>query len=70
MEDMMKRMRIVFFDAKPYDINSFKDININYNFEIKYLESKLTLDTVSLTKGYEAVCVFVNDTLNKEVIDR
>ena len=37
--------------------------------DIKYFETKLTLDTVSLAKGCQAVCVFVNDIIDKALID-
>ena len=37
--------------------------------EIKYFEAKLTPDTVSLAAGFDAVCVFVNDTVNAEVVE-
>ena len=36
----------------------------------KYLETKLNEDTVDLARGCDAVCVFVNDTVNAAVIDR
>lgn len=62
-------MRIAFFDTKEYDIESFDPIVKEKGIEVKYFESKLSIDTVSLTKGYDAVCVFVNDSVTKEVID-
>lgn len=62
-------MKIAFFDAKPYDKPSF-DLYGNQNgITFKYYETKLTEDTVNLAKGCDGVCVFVNDTINKEVID-
>ena len=60
---------IAFFDAKDYDIASFDEANKDGEFEIKYFDTKLTPDTVKLAKGYDAVCVFVNDTVNKKVIN-
>lgn len=65
----MPIIKIAFFDAKQYDIDSFEDVNKNYKYEIKYFKDHLTIDTVSLIKGYNVVCVFVNDVLSKEVID-
>jgi len=62
-------MKIAFFDTKPYDERFFNDIISDYNFQIKYFENKLNEDTVSLAKGYDVVCAFVNDTLSKPVID-
>lgn len=59
--------KIAFFDTKKYDIESF-DRN-NKNYEIVYYEDKLNKNTAVLAKGCDAVCVFVNDEVNKEVID-
>ena len=38
--------------------------------EFKFLEPKLTWDTVELAKGSDVVCVFVNDTVDAKVIGR
>lgn len=59
---------IAFFDAKPYDKDWFDKANTDY--EIRYLESKLTPETVQLAEGSDAVCAFVNDTIDRAVIDR
>ena len=59
---------IAFFDTKPYDREWFDKFNTQY--EIRYLESKLTPATVQLAAGSDAVCAFVNDTVNAEVIDK
>lgn len=61
-------MKIAFFDSKSYDINSFKNYDKENNF--KYFDTRLTTDTVHLTNGYDAICIFVNDIVNKEVIDQ
>lgn len=61
-------MKIAFFDTKPYDRLAFDRIKDNYPFTIKYFEHKLDEDTVELTKGYEVVCAFVNDTINRKVV--
>ncbi len=63
-------MKFAFFDAKPYDITSFEEYGKANNIKFKYFETKLTADTVELAHGYDGVCVFVNDTVDKEVIDR
>ena len=65
-------MKIAFFDAKQYDKPSFDKFAEESNIKIKYFETKLNEDTVDLLEGknYDGVCVFVNDTVNKEVIDR
>ncbi len=61
--------KVAMFDTKPYDKIWFDKWN-NNRYEIHYFEGKLTEDTVSLTKGYEAVCAFVNDDINSNVIEQ
>ena len=63
-------MKIAFFDTKNYDIESFESYIQERNIEVKFFEPKLNIDTVELAKGFDGVCVFVNDSLNKEVIDK
>ncbi|MBD3421049.1 MAG: 2-hydroxyacid dehydrogenase [Chitinivibrionales bacterium] len=65
----MKNVRIAFFDTKPYDIRVFDEANQDFGAEIKYFETRLNEDTVSLAHGFSAVCVFVNDTISSRVID-
>lgn len=60
--------KIAFFDTKKYDIESF-DRN-NKNYEIIYYEDKLNKNTAVLANGCDAVCAFVNDEVNKDVIDQ
>jgi len=63
-------MKIAFFDAKNYDKPSFDKYAAENGITIKYYETKLNEDTVELAHGSDAVCVFVNDTVNAAVIDR
>ena len=63
-------IKVAFFDAKAYDKPSFEQYGSLYDVRFKYLETKLNEDTVDLAKGCDAVCVFVNDTVNAAVIDR
>ncbi|MBD3418594.1 MAG: 2-hydroxyacid dehydrogenase, partial [Chitinivibrionales bacterium] len=61
---------IAFFDTKPYDEQFFSRWNESYHFDITFLQSKLSEHTVSLTKEFDAICVFVNDTLNEAVVEK
>ncbi len=63
-------MKIAFFDTKNYDIESFEPFIKERNIEVKYFEPKLNIDTVELARGFDGVCVFVNDTIDKAVIDK
>lgn len=60
--------KIAFFDTKPYDKESFDRHNKGY--DIHYFEDKLSAETVSLAAGFDAVCAFVNDTIDSNVIDK
>ncbi len=61
-------MKITFFSTQPYDRESFLKHQTDSRLELVFLEAKLTEQTVSLAKGSAAICVFVNDTLNENVI--
>ena len=62
-------MKVTFFDSKPYDIASFEKYNFQNGIEFRFYDTKLNEDTVNLASGSDAVCVFVNDTVNAAVID-
>ncbi|MCH5198963.1 MAG: 2-hydroxyacid dehydrogenase [Oscillospiraceae bacterium] len=62
-------MKIAFFDTKDYDIPAFKKYGQENKIEFRFFETRLTAETASLARGCYGVCVFVNDTLNAEVID-
>lgn len=62
-------MKILFYDTKPYDKIFFKKYNEKYGYEIKYLTGKLNEESADLAKGYDVVSIFVNDVVNKKVID-
>lgn len=61
-------MKILFYDAQKYDRTHFDEVNKKYGFEIKYQSAHLDEHTAHLSKGYDAVCAFVNDDLSREVL--
>lgn len=61
--------RIVMFDTKKYDEKFFNKANESFGYNIKFIPNKLTPDTARLAEDADVVCAFVNDTLNREVID-
>ena len=63
-------MKVAFFDTKAYDRPAFDRFGAAAGITFLYFETKLTPDTVTLAKGADGVCVFVNDTVNATVIDR
>ncbi len=63
-------MKLAFFDTKSYDIPGFDRYGIPAGVQIKYFEPNLNRDTVTLAAGFDAVCVFVNDTVDAVVVDK
>ena len=63
-------IKVVFYDTKEYDKPSFERYGSPYDMQFHFLETKLNEDTVELAKGSDAVCVFVNDTVNAAVIEK
>ncbi|MGX8699176.1 MAG: 2-hydroxyacid dehydrogenase [bacterium] len=63
-------IQVAFYDAKGYDLPSFEHYAGLHDIRLRFLETKLNEDTVGLAQGCDAVCVFVNDTVNAAVIDR
>ena len=61
-------MKIAFYDTHSYDKKSFEETNANFNFQIAFHEFKLNENTVVTAQGFDAVCVFVNDVVNAQVI--
>lgn len=61
--------KLAFFDTKPYDKIWFDKLKSKYDIEFKYFETKLNGDTASLAKGCDGAVCFVNDVVDKEVID-
>jgi D-lactate dehydrogenase len=65
-----EKIKVAFFDAKEYDIASFKAADPKEKYEVTFYETRLSKDTVKLAEGADVVCVFVNDDVNKKVIDK
>ena len=62
-------IKIAFFDAKTYDRESFDNEAAGLDLEIHYYKDRLSLRTAQLAQGKDAVCIFVNDECDRQVID-
>ena len=62
-------MKIAFFSSKPYDKTFFEAENKNYGFELNFYETHLGPHIVNAIEDEQAVCVFVNDKVNRQVIE-
>lgn len=64
-------MKILFYDTKPYDKESFSLISEKYaDITIDFVKTDISRYTVNLSKGYDAVCVFVASDVNSNIIKR
>ena len=55
------------FSTKPYDREGFDAANRDHR--LVYLDARLDASTVELASGADAVCVFVNDTVDTSVLE-
>ena len=62
-------MKITFFSSKPYDKEFFDKANRQFNFELDYFETHLGPHVLNLIENTDAVCAFVNDKLDAEVLE-
>ncbi|MBR2043298.1 MAG: 2-hydroxyacid dehydrogenase [Clostridia bacterium] len=63
-------MKILFYDTKQYDKDSFKE-NLKGKYKdiiIDFLEGDISPRTAGLAAGYDAVCVFVASIVDETVI--
>jgi D-lactate dehydrogenase len=66
-------MTITFFSTKSYDERYFDDAgdaSKESPHEMVFHEAKLSEQTAALAKGSEAVCAFVNDHLDRSVLEQ
>lgn len=62
-------MRIAFYSTKPYDRIWFEPLGKQYGYEIHFIEFPCTEETLYMAKGYDAICIFVNDHIDSRMID-
>ncbi len=68
-------LKVAFFGTKDYDRIYFDELSDDkgdgaYNCDLTYFQNRLTKETVHLTEGFDAVCIFVNDEAPKEVVEQ
>jgi D-lactate dehydrogenase len=61
-------MRVAVFSTKPYDRAHLAAAANGSGHELDFLEAKLSAETVSLARGYPAICAFVHDELGAPVL--
>jgi len=63
-------MKVAVFSTKTYDREYLDKLNISGKHKLTYFEASLNSGTTNLTLGFEAVCVFVNDKIDSETIQK
>jgi len=64
-------MQVSIFSTKPYDRRFLDEANeaAGSPHRLRYLEARLTLESAPLAQGADAVCAFVNDVLDRPVLE-
>ncbi|MEM7758815.1 MAG: 2-hydroxyacid dehydrogenase [Cyanobacteria bacterium P01_A01_bin.40] len=62
-------MKVAVFSAKPYDKQFLAQINQKYGHQLNFFDPSLNSQTVTLAQGCEAICVFVNDLVDRQIIE-
>jgi D-lactate dehydrogenase len=62
-------MKVAVFSAKKYDIQSLTAAN-GSRHELQFFEPHLNEQTTGLAAGFGAVCVFVNDRVDRVVLEK
>jgi D-lactate dehydrogenase len=61
-------MKTAVFSARRYDKTMLARANVAAAHELRFLEDRLTAASAPLAAGCEAVCVFVNDNVDADVL--
>jgi D-lactate dehydrogenase len=60
---------VAVFDTKPYDREALQQASADHGIDWHFLEFRLTQDTAPAAKNARAVCVFVNDQLDRPCLE-
>ena len=60
--------KVAVFSTKKYDRSFLTKYNEFTGLELTFFENKLSLETVTLAKGFDAICIFVNDEANSDIL--
>lgn len=65
-----KLMKIAVFSTKTYEKEFLDKFNLQSKHELHYFEESLNENTTNLAEGFEGVCIFVSDKVDRNVIIR
>jgi D-lactate dehydrogenase len=68
LDERKKTMKAIMFSARSYDRQSMESVN-GGRHELHYTDVSLSAETAAMAHGFPAVCGFVNDGFNAQVLD-
>jgi D-lactate dehydrogenase len=63
-------MEVAIFSTKPYDKQFLEEANQKFGHKLHFFEDSLTDETVIFTQHIDAICVFVNDRIDNDLITK
>jgi D-lactate dehydrogenase len=63
-------MKVAIFSTKTYDREYFDKFNTDGKHSLTYFKAPLNAETADLAAGFEAVCVFVSDKIDKTIVEK
>ena len=67
----MRKTKVLVYSTKSYDKIMFKKVGKRFrSVKLDFVESRLNHKTVEMARGYENICIFVNDTCDAVVVKR
>jgi D-lactate dehydrogenase len=61
-------MKVAVYSTKSYDREYLDRFNEKAQHQLAYFEASLNANTAILAKGYDALCLFVNDKADSEIM--
>ncbi|ELR71963.1 D-lactate dehydrogenase [Fulvivirga imtechensis AK7] len=62
--------KVAVYSTKPYDKNFLQKAAQGHNVEFHYFEDSLSEETADFARGFEAVCIFVNDRATRHIVEK
>ncbi|MEM9271784.1 MAG: 2-hydroxyacid dehydrogenase [Cyanobacteria bacterium P01_F01_bin.143] len=63
-------MDVAIFSTKNYEKEFLEKANLKYNHDLHFWDLHLNESTAALASGFTSVCVFVNDQLGRETLEK
>lgn len=62
-------MKATIFSSKQYEKEYFHAANIQHQHELRFIESALSVETISAAQGTQAIIAFVTDTVSAKILE-